>query len=90
MTVRTFLKGGFGRAEVGDLEEIIKMETEKLIEGQAPAYLRSTFALRFGRCVARASSWMFKLVHHRKYDGVGAGFPFEAGVVGLSLSRKGS
>jgi len=68
------------------------METKKLIEGQAPAYLCSTFALSFGRCVAPASSWMFKLVDCRNHDGVGAGFSScnEAEVVGLSLSRKGS
>jgi len=60
VTVRIILNGGSSRVEVGDLEGMTLFTWKR--KSQAPAYLRSTFALSFGRCVARASSWMFKLV----------------------------
>jgi hypothetical protein len=49
------------------------METQKLIH-----YLRSTFALSFGRRLALASAWMIKLVDYQNHDGMGVspGFCF--------------
>jgi hypothetical protein len=76
VTVRIILKGGFGRVEVGDLLEGMRLfnkwkRKSSLRDKRLDLRVRSTFALSFGRRLALASCWMFKLVEGRNHDEVG-------------------